>query len=397
MTSGKNIYNNKLFQVLSSFEKKKFTGWLDVEVSNGPNWRIYFCLSRLLWADGGPHPNRSWWRHITKYCPQIDYNQEKIKELNDFKCWNYHVLAVLIRRDLISKEIATKVIESKVNEVIFDILQFERVNQIKYIEKQASADFLWESGLKFSIVLLKIHRVIQEVQSDWDNWEEKELATFSANLAPTIKAHDQLKEAVNEVVYQNFYKLFKGKLSLRDLAIMMNQDQLRLASSLNPYLKKGWLELIEIPDLTPENTPFLSTSIVSDLNNSDTTSSEVTLIVCIDDSPQVHNIMKQIINKAGYRYLGIESPIEALPTLISSPPDLIFLDIGMPTINGYELLSQIRRISKLKEKPVIMLTSNDGILDRMRSKVGGAVGFLSKPIEINQVIETIKKYTNPDN
>ncbi len=396
MTSGTNIYNDNLFRVLKSFEKKQFTGWLDAEASNGQTWRIYFCLSRLVWADGGLHPHRSWWRHITQYCPQIDYNKEKIKDLDSFECWNYHILAVLIRRDLISKDEATELIQNKVYEVLFDIIQLEQKISIKYIPKLASADFLWESGLKFSIVLLRIDRVIQSVKNSWEEWLGKDLSLVFPNLAPMIKDDLALKQGVKDVVYHNFNKLFKGKLSLRDLAMMMNQDLLRLSYSISGYLKKEWLELLEIPDLSPENTPFLGANLESQNPEKFLNSDEI-LIVCIDDSPQIHKIMKQIINKAGYRYLGIESPLQALPTLISSPPDLIFLDIGMPTINGYELLAQIRRISKLKEVPIIMLTSSDGILDRMRSKVGGAMGFLTKPIVINEVIESIQKYTNSQN
>ena len=120
------------------------------------------------------------------------------------------------------------------------------------------------------------------------------------------------------------------------------------------------------------------------------------LIACIDDSPQVCQIMNQIIVKAGYEFLGIQQPIQAVPKLIGVNPKMIFLDIGMPILNGYEVCTQIRRVSKLQEIPIIMLTGNDGVFDRVKAKVCGASDFLSKPIEIDKILQTIDKFSIPN-
>ena len=71
---------------------------------------------------------------------------------------------------------------------------------------------------------------------------------------------------------------------------------------------------------------------------------------------------------------------------------MIFLDIGMPIVNGYEICTQVRRVEKLKHIPIVFLTGNDGIIDRVRAKVSGANDFISKPIEIEKIINTINKY-----
>lgn len=64
----------------------------------------------------------------------------------------------------------------------------------------------------------------------------------------------------------------------------------------------------------------------------------------------------------------------------------------MPIANGYEICSQIRRVSALNHIPVIILTSNDGIVDRVRAKMVGSSGFLAKPIVTEKVLKILQKY-----
>ncbi len=156
-------------------------------------------------------------------------------------------------------------------------------------------------------------------------------------------------------------------------------------SSLIPYVQQDLLDLLEIEDISPPKYSQTSSGAkqAADLS--------IPLIACIDDSPQVGKIMEQIIIKCGYRFLGIQESLQALPSLIKANPDLIFLDIGMPIVNGYEICSQIRRVSKLQKTPVVFLTGNDGIIDRVRAKVSGATAFIAKPIEVEKIVDTIDK------
>ena len=115
-------------------------------------------------------------------------------------------------------------------------------------------------------------------------------------------------------------------------------------------------------------------------------------IIYIDDSPTDSRAMCEIVESLGYQYTNIPDPLQALPMLIEFKPKLIFLDLVMPIANGYEVCSQIRRISTLKEIPVIIVTSNDGIADRVRARLVGASGFLGKPIQHKKVVKVLKKH-----
>ena len=101
--------------------------------------------------------------------------------------------------------------------------------------------------------------------------------------------------------------------------------------------------------------------------------------------------MERILTEAGYRFIGIQDSVQALPTLLEQKPSLIFLDLVMPIANGYEICAQIRRVSTFKDVPIVILTSNDGIIDRVRAKFVGSSGFLSKPVNADWVLTVTRK------
>jgi chemotaxis family two-component system response regulator PixG len=101
--------------------------------------------------------------------------------------------------------------------------------------------------------------------------------------------------------------------------------------------------------------------------------------------------MERILTEAGYQFVGIQDSIQALPTLLEKKPGLIFLDLVMPIANGYEICAQIRRVSVFKDVPIVILTSNDGIIDRVRAKFVGSSGFLAKPVDADRVLTVARK------
>lgn len=119
------------------------------------------------------------------------------------------------------------------------------------------------------------------------------------------------------------------------------------------------------------------------------------LVVYIEDHQADSLAMAKIVQNKGYSYANIVHPLQALPKLLELKPKLIFLDLVMPLVNGYELCAQIRRMSVFKTIPIIIVTNNDGIADRVRAKVVGASGFLGKPIRQKRVAKVLAKYLQP--
>jgi two-component system, chemotaxis family, response regulator PixG len=381
-----------IFASLNTLTKQSFTGIAHVRtkaVDARTHWKIYFNNGQLLWADGGKHSHRSWQRHLSKYCSQVDLKQVNFRNSESFRCSEYHSLGILLQRNLATTENIGNLIANKIIEVFFDLFQHEKSTPLELEEEALSLSSLIGEVSGYSLITLEIDSAFKQMQQHWSIWIKNGFNTVYPDHAPRIKSQEQLKQAVPEVVYQNFIKLLDGRRSLRDLAVGMNKDLLLLTKSIYPYVHKGLLELVEVADL---NSIPASTA---NTGNKSVNLQDKPIIACIDDSPQICQIMNQIITQANYRFLGIQQPIQAVPKLIGVNPKMIFLDIGMPILNGYEVCTQIRRVSKLQEVPIIMLTGNDGVFDRVKAKVCGASDFLSKPIEIDKILQTIEKFSTP--
>lgn len=421
-----NLTANKLSERFTNLIQNQFSGRLDIQ-GVITTWSLYFCLGRLVWASGGFHLNRRWYRHLRQYLNQVTPDDMRLREGDSVQYWEYLVLIVLVKRQKITGEQAVAVIKSAVLEVLFDILQQEEKAPLAFnIDRQQVLDA--------SLTLINPEKALKEAQQMWEDWTKAGLTNISPNLAPVIKQAEELKELASPKVYETLIKVVDGKRTLRDVAVFIKQDFLTVTRSLIPYIRKKVVGLTEIPDLpkptltmiAPPPPPPASRIVepVPTTNLPGQTAIQPTspprtappktappktappapttqppslnrpLVAYVEDSALDCQIMEGLVSKAGYGFVSIKDSIQALPILLEHKPDLIFLDLVMPVANGYEICAQIRRISSFKNTPVIIVTGNDGIVDRVRAKLVGASDFLSKPVGEQKVLAVLQKNLN---
>ncbi len=117
-------------------------------------------------------------------------------------------------------------------------------------------------------------------------------------------------------------------------------------------------------------------------------------IACIDDSPTVLQAINSFLDDKIFSVILIDDPIKALMQVIRTKPDLILLDVTMPSLDGYELCSLLRRHPDFKTTPIIMVTSNTGLIDRAKAKLVRASGYLTKPFNQSDLLKFIFRYLN---
>lgn len=361
---------------------KQFNGKLSIESGSGLKWSLDFSQGKALWATGGVHPLRLWQRSIILHCP------EKLSDFmalrDNFENWEHRAIISLLRQQQISQQQAELAIADTLGEILFDIVQQVSIGKLTYSYSQKP---LGESPTAPIDTEVALKHTLQA----WDAWRKAGFAKISPNLAPVLKQPEALQQQASPTVYQNFITLLNGSNSLRDLAVQMNQDLLLLTRSLIPFIRQGIVKLVEIPDVSLPTNVAIAVNTTPPLS-SPSRARESPLIACVDDSPQTCQIMEKIFTGAGFRFVSIQNPVEALPTLIQHKPDLIFLDVMMPIVNGYEICSQLRRVSLFADTPMIILTGSDGLIDRVRAKVVGASDFLSKPVDAQKVLGAVRKY-----
>ena len=246
------------------------------------------------------------------------------------------------------------------------------------------------------MVVIRASQIWQQATLAWEPWQQAGLVNISPSLAPVIWDADKLRQQTSLLAYHNLTTLVDGDRTLRDLALRLKQNLLALTQSIMPYIRLQVMGLISVGDFRCDTHFNQATNRMPETAGRKggpiQTLPASPLVVYIEDSQIDRLTMSQILANAGYRFINVQDPIKALPTLLKHKPQLIFLDLLMPVLNGYEVCGQIRRVSVFQDTPVIMVTSNDGIVDRVRAKMVGSTDFLAKPITRSKVLTILQKH-----
>ncbi|NEP38508.1 MAG: response regulator [Okeania sp. SIO2G4] len=375
---------NQLFNLLLNEVPDQFTGKLEVKGSQ-KSWIIFFCVGRLVWATGGEHPNRRFHRIWHQFCPNISLANMKLREHNDLNYYYYHLLSILSRKKVLIPNQVKAVIIENIKEVVFDILQQQSQELLAYN--------LSPKGLEKSLILMSViippEAIIPTLHKSFLAWQQSNLTEYSPNLVPEIIKQKLLQQIAKPNSYQIITKLVDGQRTLREIAILMNKDVRQLTLFLMPYVRNELIILKSVPDKQRiEGSPGLQPNV----NKKKAPAKVQELIICVDDSKQICYMLEKILKKADYRFIGIQDSIKALPIIIENKPDLIFLDLMMPIANGYEICTQLRRVPIFENIPIIIITGNDGVVDRVRAKMVGATGYITKPLQPKKILAVVKRY-----
>jgi twitching motility two-component system response regulator PilG len=115
-------------------------------------------------------------------------------------------------------------------------------------------------------------------------------------------------------------------------------------------------------------------------------------VLIVDFSPTVRKIMRISLERAGYKVVSAGDGMQALASINESIPDLIFVDIKLPHMDGYQLCKVIKSHGLTKEVPVVMLSGKVGVLDKMKIKMAGASDFITKPFGSEALVGAAEKY-----
>ena len=115
-------------------------------------------------------------------------------------------------------------------------------------------------------------------------------------------------------------------------------------------------------------------------------------ILVVDDSATIRRSAETMLAREGCEVITAENGFEALSKITRHRPNLIFVDIMMPRLDGYQTCAIIKNNAEFRDTPVVMLTSKDGLFDMARGRVVGSDQYLTKPFTREELLGAVKKH-----
>lgn len=403
---------------LAVLEGRRQSGQLRI-FTTGRAWVLFLSAGRLLWADGGTHPRRRLRRRIRELQRLTDgqlsgiANRELDTQALGGSTYGYF-LEIYEQRQISSQQFCGTV-AAVAAELLFEIWAVGS----KRAQFPTKFVTVWTDDLPLpksqasSVegTAISLSAAVAAAKQAWSVWQSKIGTTAEGgelpNLAPRILKPDLLRESVNQATYDTMIARLNGSNTLSDLATLLGLKIVQLATLLQPLALQGILTFESVADFgeqprptreatvkPPEKKPLLKTPAGPSRPATATpaTKRAAPLIACIDDSRQSCQLVGWFLEKAGYQFCYTTEPAEAIPLLMQRRPGLIFLDLVMPGVSGYELCTAIRRVSVLESVPIAIVTGRDGIVDRMRAKMIGATNFVSKPLQREAILQVAQQH-----
>ncbi|MDZ8186769.1 MAG: response regulator [Nostoc sp. ChiSLP02] len=344
--------------LLKKITSKSVTGCLQVFGTSG-SWSIYVDQGKLIYACYSEKMFEPLYRNLQRLSQQISTLpggiHEQLRTIFENQAIpnpDYLAICWLVNQKYISSSQAAILIEELAIEVLESFLSLE----------QGSYEFIPESFLddmpKFCHLSLRL--LVERCQiltGDAEHFRLKVGGTSQISPVSSVEPPQFLRKNQPQHQTKTVQKLPKQYNGNKPAAYIFNNTD-------------------------NKNQPTVKSS----------TQKKVYTIFCIDDSPTVLNTIKSYLDEKTFSVVGVTDSFKALMQIIHTKPDIIFLDISMPNLDGYELCSLLRKHSYFKKTPVIMVSAKSSLIDRAKAKMAGASGYLTKPFTQGDFLKVIFKH-----
>ncbi len=246
----------------------------------------------------------------------------------------------------------------------FDRYLFERAGTCRFEMQERVAQDAPIGGFELDPLL-------REAAQRWDQWIALKVAIPTMLAVPVVNWERVNRYRITEEQRQKLHNLTKDGQSLEVIAKKLARDRLEVANLFAAWAKKGLVSL---------QTPH---ELLQAKRHNPIT------ILAVDDSVVMQEIMRQSLPK--YQVITTGNPSEVLNLLFQHRPHLLLMDVTMPGIDGLELCRIVRNLEEFKSIPIVMVTSRDGLFDRIRGKWSGATAYLTKPFTESQLNSEVER------
>ncbi len=357
----------------STRESRILSGGLPLSDRSSGSWFVFFIGGQIAYA-AGRDPNGL--ERLRDYLHRYRA-EDSLKEISA-SCqptpqatMEYAALWQLIERHALSPAQGRSILYHLVGEALFDLLSLHE------------GTFVFESAPPITPQLgsLKVTPLVAKTVKQIQHWKQFHPHLRDPEQCPVVTDEENLRASMTEKAYRSLTRACNGKTTLRQWSRYLNRDLLLIARAIYPYLQRGWVQLRD------------KTSIQSRPVASKDSTPPRSQIFCIDDDITICRSVERILGERGYVVKTAINPIAALPQLFECSPAIVFCDIAMPGIDGYEVCAMLRATQVFRQTPIIMLTGIEGFTDRVRARMVGATDYLTKPFGERELFVLLEKYS----
>ncbi|WP_309740517.1 MULTISPECIES: response regulator [unclassified Chamaesiphon] len=398
----------KLLEQLATSQAK---GCLRI-VANDIVWLLYFYEGKLFYANHSLEPIERLEQHLRRLSPVVLANQvytdlrEQLKDANfeaTYPSLDYQAIRWAIAQGHITEQTAGALVKSITKEVLQSYLLIT-AGKSELISRDTAFPIWWSGNFLF---------VTKECQTELQAWQALQPAIQSPYQRPYLMNVEH--PLLTPDVKAKLSKILIG-FSFRQLSLLLKQDELTVANNLHrlinnrivglrppqpPFDRLHKLYLVEsdrerfdekAQTITAAFAAVADKSGASDVATGDLIEQATYKIACVDDSPTILREINRFLDGDSFKVFPIVDSGTALMKIIRINPDIILLDVGMPTIDGYKLCSMLRKHPAFKKTPIVMVTGNTGIIDRAKAKMAGSTDYMTKPFTQAGLIEMVSRH-----
>lgn len=338
-------------------------------------WLVFFLNGRIIYCQSGDSLSRID-DYLRYHRLETGLEKQQLATLGEHNPSEYDYLWLLLEENFINPKIAENIVYSLICETLFDLLSLREGNFI----------FCQDTAIAPQLTSWKISPIITQITQQLQSWKQ---------LYPYIHSPEQLlvladkvhNSSLPDATITKLKQWADGKTTLRQLARYLNRDILTVAKVIYPYVQQGWLKLT-----SPQKHNSQSIQVVQGKRKAK--------ILCIDDTKSICKTVESILQVQGYEAMGctlpeiiaLTNPLEALSLIFQLQPNLVLCDITTPELYGYEICAMLRQSQVFRYIPMIMLTSKDKFIDRVRARMAGVTDYLIKPFNNDELLMLIEKY-----
>ncbi len=342
------------------------------EPRKGSFWFMFFRDGQIVYAADTSSSLRRLRDYLQRYKLELPTDNFQNSSSVTTTAPEYSYLWELLEKRLLTPAQGRSIISSMVKETLFDLLTLH----------QGYFIFDLGAGLSPQLTTLEIAPIVTEVIKQVQEWKQLQPYIQSPEQCPLINDREKLQAFLPESAFKTLDKWADGQTSLRQLARYLNRDILPVAKAIYPCIQQGW---VQMPSLVPIDISQNRGKPHSPLGFRPH-------VVCIDDDGAIGKMIQYTLQAQGYQVTIIQDPLESFAQIFQIQPDLILCDLVMPKLDGYDLCGMLRKSTDFRQTPILMLTGQDGFIDRVRAKMVGATDYLTKPFQEQELLMLLEKY-----